>query len=97
VGRHYLVGFGAFFVVALSGTFLIDAKRRRKLGPVWASFAQKTSNVPFATALAGRNKLRISESLRGRFWAAAAIFVIVLFAHAWLFGASPFPNGWVPF
>ena len=92
-----VIFFGTFFVVALLGTFLIDAKRKRKLGPVWDSYAYKTSNLPFAAALSGRNKLNIGESFGARFWVAAAIFVVVLFAHAWLFGASPFPNGWVPF
>jgi len=92
-----VIFFGTFFVNALLGTFLIDAKRKRKLGRVWDSFAYKTSNLPFAAALSGRNKLKIGESFGERFWVALATFLIVLFVHAWLFGASPFPNGWVPF
>jgi uncharacterized membrane protein len=92
-----VIFFGTFLVLACIGTHLIDAKRRRKLGAVWQSYSYKTSNLPFAAALSGRNKLNIGESFGARFWAAAAIFVVVLFAHAWLFGASPFPNGWVPF
>jgi uncharacterized membrane protein len=92
-----VIFFGTFFVNALIGTFLIDAKRKRKLGRVWDSFAYKTSNLPFAAALSGRNKLKIGESFGERFWVALATFLIVLFIHAWLFGASPFPNGWVPF
>jgi uncharacterized membrane protein len=92
-----VIFFGTFFVNALLGTFLIDAKRKRKLGRVWDSFAYKTSNLPFAAALSGRNKLKIGESFGERFWVALATFLIVLFVHAWLFGASPFPTGWVPF
>ena len=92
-----VIFFATFFVVALLGTFLIDAKRKRKLGPVWDSFAYRTSNLPFAAALSGRNKLNIGESFGERFWVTLAIFLVVLFVHAWLFGASPFPNGWVPF
>ena len=92
-----VIFFGTFLVNALVGTFLIDAKRKRKLGRVWDSFAYKTSNLPFAAALSGRNKLKIGESFGERFWVALATFVIVLFVHAYLFGASPFPNGWVPF
>ena len=92
-----VIFFATFLVNALIGTFLIDAKRKRKLGAVWDSFAYRTSNLPFAAALSGRNKLNIGESFGPRFWVAAAIFVVVLFAHAWLFSASPFPNGWVPF
>ncbi len=92
-----VIFFGTFLIVAFTGTFLIDAKRRRKLGRIWDSFAYRTSNMPFAAAMSGRNRLKVGESFGGRFWAAGLIFVIALFAHAWLFGASPFPNGWVPF
>jgi uncharacterized membrane protein len=91
-----IVFFGTFFVLALLGTFLIDAKRRRKLGDAWSAFASKTSNVPFAAVLTGRNSFRLSESLGWRFWAALLAFLAVLFFHARMFGVSPFPNGWVP-
>lgn len=89
--------FGTFFVLALSGTVSIDAKRRRKLGAAWESYAARTSNVPFAAVIAGRNKLRPAESLGWRFWVAAILFVVILFVHVHLFGVSPFPGGWVPF
>ena len=92
-----VIFFGTFFVNALFGTFLIDAKRKRKLGRVWDTFAYKTSNLPFAAAFSGRNKLRIGESFGERFWVALATFLIVLFVHAYVFGVSPFPNGWIPF
>jgi uncharacterized membrane protein len=92
-----IIFFGAFFILALFGTFLIDAKRRRKLGEAWAAFAARTSNIPFAAVLGGRNQLHLSESLGWRFWVALLLFLAILFAHAHLFKASPFPNGWVPF
>jgi uncharacterized membrane protein len=92
-----VIFFGTFLLLAFVGTLLIDAKRRRKLGAVWQAYSYKTSNLPFAAALSGRNRLKISESFGSRFWIAGAIFVAVLFAHAWLFSASPFPNGWIPF
>jgi uncharacterized membrane protein len=92
-----VIFFGTFLLVALLGTRLIDAKRKRRLGQVWDKFAYRTSNIPFSAALSGRNKLKIGESFSTRFWVALATFVIVLFVHAWLFGASPFPGGWVPF
>ena len=92
-----VIFFGTFFVLALFGTFSIDAKRRRKMGPMWDAFAAKTSNLPFGAIASGRNQLRIGELFGWRFWAAAGIFIVVLFAHARLFGASPFPTGWVPF
>jgi len=89
--------FGTFFVVALMGTFAIDAKRRRKLGAAWDAFASRTSNVPFAAVFAGRSSLHLGESFGWRFWVAAIFFVAILFVHYHLFGVSPFPGGWVPF
>jgi len=92
-----VIFFGTFFVVAFLGTFSIDAKRKRKSGTVWDAFAAKTSNIPFAAVISGRNSLNFSESLGRPFWIAAAAFLIILFAHYCLFHASPFPNGWIPF
>ena len=40
--------FGAFAVLALGGTFLIDRKRRISMGENWSRFAASTSNLPFA-------------------------------------------------
>ncbi len=92
-----VIFFGTFFVLALAGTISIDAKRRRKLGAAWQSFAQRTSNIPFAAVISRRTALHPAESFGWRFWLAAALFVAVLFAHPRLFGVSPFPRGWVPF
>lgn len=92
-----VIFFATFFVLALFGTLSIDAKRKRKMGPAWGAFASKTSNLPFAAIASGRNRLSVGELFGWRFWAAAGIFIVVLFAHARLFGASPFPTGWVPF
>ena len=92
-----VVFFGTFFVLAVSGTFSIDAKRRRKMGDGWDGFARQTSNIPFGAILTGRNSLRLGELLTYRQLAAIGAFLLVLFGHAWLFSVSPFPGGWVPF
>lgn len=92
-----VVFFGTFLVLAVAGTYSIDAKRARKMGAAWAPFAERTSNVPFAAIVRGRNTLKLGELLTWRLAAAAVAFLAVLFAHARLFGASPFPGGWVPF
>ncbi len=92
-----VIFFGTFLVLAVLGTLSIDAKRKRKLGTAWDAFAQKTSNVPFAAILAGRNSLHAGESLGWRFGVAMLVFLAALFGHARFFGVSPFPNGWVPF
>lgn len=88
--------FGSLFVVALCGTFSIDAKRRRTLGAAWEAFAAKTSNIPFRAVLQERNSLNLRESFGWRFCVAAAVFLAVLMAHPFLFHASPFPGGWMP-
>jgi len=92
-----IILFGTFLVLSILGTFSIDAKRRRKMGEAWASFAAKTSNIPFGAAITGRAPLKLGESFGWRFWVALAIFLIVLFGHARVIGVSPFPGGYVPF
>ena len=92
-----VIFFAAFLVLSLLGTWSIDAKRRRALGPAWDDFAKRTSSIPFAAVLRGSATLNIAESFGWRFWAAMAVFIAVLFAHLWLFGVSPFPGGWRPY
>jgi len=91
-----VIFFGALFVLSFFGTFSIDAKRKRKSADAWDKFASKTSNVPFAAIIAGRNVLPVREIFGWRFLIAAVLFVIVLVGHSRIFHASPFPNGWVP-
>ncbi len=88
-----VVLFGTFLVLSILGTFSIDAKRRRKMGAAWDSFAAKTSNIPFGRKIGGR----IGEFFGWRFWVAAIVFLAVLFFHKYIFGVSPFPGGWVPY
>lgn len=92
-----VVFFGTFLVLAVGGTYSIDAKRARKMADGWIEFAGRTSNVPFAAILAGRNSLHLGELLTYRQLVALAVFLVFLLGHAWLFSASPFPGGWVPF
>jgi len=81
--------FGTFAILALLGTVLIDARKRRTLGVEWTRFADVTSNVPFGAILRGRNRLRAGEIGWGRVLGGLALFVVVLLAHPWLFGARP--------
>jgi uncharacterized membrane protein len=92
-----LILFGSLLALALFGTYSIDAKRRRSLGTEWNGFAAKTSNVPFAAIFAGRNHFEAREYFDWRFFAAIALFAIVILFHARVFGVSPFPSGWRPF
>jgi uncharacterized membrane protein len=91
-----VIFFGTFLLLALFGTFSIDAKRRRKMGEAWTGFASRTSNVPFGAVFARRNLLNFGEIFDWRFLLALVLFVSLLFAHAHLFGTSPFPSGWFP-
>jgi uncharacterized membrane protein len=81
--------FGSLLVLALGGTASIDAKRRRKFGEQWDSFARQTSNVPFAAILAGRN--RLGPALREigvvRPLLALGVFAVIFALHGYLFGA----------
>lgn len=81
--------FGSLLILALAGPFSIDAKRRRALGESYAAFEAKTSNVPFAAILAGRQKLSLGEIGLWRIAAALIVWAVVLWAHPFLFGASP--------
>lgn len=89
--------FGTFFVLAVLGTFSIDAKRKGKLAEEWNGFALRTSNIPFGAILSGRNSFRFAEYFDWRFFTALFIFVGALLAHAQIMGASPFPGGAMPF
>ena len=86
-----LLFFGALLALALLGPLSIDAKRRRVHGARWERFAGVTSNVPFAAIVAGRNRLRIGEIGAWRVALGLALYLGLLAAHAWLFGASPMP------
>ena len=85
--------FGTFLVLALLGTFSIDAKRRRKLGAAWDGFAARTSNLPFAALASGRAKLKWREILDWRLVVAVVLYLALLFGQQSLMGVSPFATG----
>lgn len=84
------VFFGSFLVLALTGTILIDRRKRATLGADWQRFASATSNVPFAAIAAGSNRFSASEVGWGRFLAGLALYALVLWLHPALFGARPY-------
>lgn len=85
-----LILFGALLLLAIEGPFSIDAKRAQKLGEDWTRFAGSTSRVPFLAILQGRNTLELAEIGWWRFALALVLYAVVLAAHGWLFGVSPF-------
>ena len=87
-----LLFFGSLAIVAGAGTVSIDAKRRRVLGgPAWDTFASRTSILPFAAILEGRNTLAARELGWWRPAAGVAAYALMLSGHAHLFGVSPWP------
>ena len=73
-----LILFGSLLLLALAGTAVIDAKRRRRYGEQWQAFAGSTSNIPFAAIAAGRNRLGPALREIGIVRAVIAIGVYVL-------------------
>jgi uncharacterized membrane protein len=86
-----LILFGTMLVLALFGTVSIDAKRERALGDRWKNFAAKTSNIPFAAILGGRQTLSVAEIGWLRLVAALVIWAVVLGAHPHVFGTVALP------
>lgn len=78
--------FGAFLVLSLLGTRSIDAKRARALGDLWQAYAAKTSNVPFAAILQGRNRLSLAELADFRLLIALVVWAALLMLHGKFFG-----------
>lgn len=82
-----LILFGTFLVLAVAGTVSIDGKRQRTLGATWQEFAHKTSNIPFAAIVGGRQTLSITEIGYLRLGAAIVVYLFLLGAHHHIFGA----------
>ncbi len=98
-GGHLLVNgnvaafilFGSMLLLALLGTTSIDAKRRRSLGPTWDAFAARTSNIPFAAILAGRQSVKLGEIGWVRVVGAVAVWAGLIAVHGYAFGVSAIP------
>jgi uncharacterized membrane protein len=78
--------FGAFLVLALFGTRSIDAKRARALGDLWQGYAARTSNIPFAAILQGRNRLSLAELTDYRLLIGVLVSTALLMLHGKFFG-----------
>lgn len=92
--RASILLFSGVLIVALAGTVSIDRKRARKLGASWTSFAARTSNVPFAAILAGRNHLALAEIGVAKPAIALLVYLVVMLLHPLVIHAVPLP--WWP-
>jgi uncharacterized membrane protein len=81
-----LLFFGAFAILSLGGTVLIDNKKRLALGSDWSRFAELTSNLPFAALVAGRTRLRWRDISPLRILAGLLLYVVLFRAHAFIAG-----------
>jgi uncharacterized membrane protein len=81
-----VVLFGSLLFLALIGPPSIDAKRAKALGDKWAPFKARTSSVPFAAILAGRQSLKLGEVGWWRIALALVVYAAVIWAHPRLFG-----------
>jgi uncharacterized membrane protein len=86
-----LVFFATWAIVTLAGTVSIDQKRQRLLGAAWEPFAARTSIIPFAAIVAGRNRFDASEIGLWRWGVALAAYALMLGGHSPIIGVSPFP------
>lgn len=82
--------FGSLLLLAVSGTLLIDARKRRTLGSDWERFVSVTSNVPFAAIVQGRNRFRFEEIGWKKVLIGLAVYLAILILHPYLFGARPY-------
>lgn len=85
--RAGVVLFLGIFYVAVSGMRSIDRKRRLRDPEGWEKFAAKTSIIPFAAILQGRNRLVLSETLV-QLALGVVIAGVFLWFHASLFGVA---------
>jgi uncharacterized membrane protein len=81
-----LIFFGAFAVLSLGGTVLIDRKKRLALGSNWPRLAQVTSNFPFAALLTRRTRLRLRDISWLRIIAGLLLYAVLFRGHAIIAG-----------
>ena len=86
-----LIFFGSFAVTSFAGMPSIDAKVASRSPSGWASFAGRTSIVPFAAILAGRNRLVLGEGLPIAIVGGIVLWAALLWLHPSLFGVSALP------
>jgi uncharacterized membrane protein len=86
-----LIFFGSLLGLSVAGMRLLDAKHARRLGADWARFAAVTSAVPFAAAIAGRNRPSLRDIGWTRIAGGIALYAILLLLHHAVIGKSPWP------
>jgi len=78
--------FGGMACLSIGGMVAIDRRRALELADAWTAFAARTSRLPFAAVLSGRSKPDWSGIGWVRPLVGLGLYVVLLFAHDWLFG-----------
>ncbi len=82
--------FGGFALFALLAMPMIDKRKRRAMGIGWSNLARRTSIVPFGAMLRGTVSWnRPAHTLAATIAITAASYLVLLLAHAALFGPDP--------
>jgi uncharacterized membrane protein len=82
-----IIFFGAFAILALHGTRVLDAKKQRTWpAEDWQRFAAATSNIPFAAVFTSRNELKIAEIGWWRIMLAGVLYIVLIFLHGVVLG-----------
>jgi uncharacterized membrane protein len=82
--------FGGLLLLALSGSVMIDRRMDRNFGVDWMRFAAKTSNVPFAAIVQGRNQFKFEEIGWSRVVAGLALYVVLMALHPYVIGTRAY-------
>jgi uncharacterized membrane protein len=80
-----IILFGGMGLLALLGTFAIDAKTRRRDPDGWASLVATTSNLPLVALIDGRTTLS-AKALAKPFALAMGAYVVITLLHHFVFG-----------
>lgn len=81
--------FGTFALVAIAGTFSIDAKRARRYGEAWQRYASLTSNLPFGAIAQKRNRFVPAELGWLKLAAVVIAYAAFVALHTRFFGMPP--------
>mgnify|MGYP006160399469 CR=1 FL=1 len=74
------VFFGSFALISSLGCVLMDRKKANTMGDGWQTYANVTSNVPFAAILSGRNRLVLKELVLP-IVVGSAVYALVYYFH----------------
>jgi uncharacterized membrane protein len=80
------LAFGSVALLGLAGAAVLDAKKARRHGAAWQSFAAATSSIPFLAIVQGRQRLAPGEIGWWRIALGVALFLVTLVFHRTLFG-----------